>query len=239
MTTTRTSSIPVPMVNNHRISRRARAFTFVELCMGLVITSLVMSAVAALSMAMATAWRSAGKTQSLTLKGNFISRHVQNEVRNARLIGACRAGTSDGTGTGAAVLLWKTDTNSDGYIQGNECELIAHDTTNHTLILYPSGTADGAGTWSYSGTFTASASLDQFIINRPSKVIAHGVYGAIFQTSGTSGTTNNPVFKFALKMMSDDSQIATGNGGGIGGAGQLLMEYGGAAVRAPLAAPAN
>jgi hypothetical protein len=207
--------------------------------MGLVITSLVMTAVAALSMAMATAWRSAGKTQSVALKGNFVTRQVQNEVRNARLIGACRAGASDGSGSGAAVLLWKTDTNSDGFIQGNECELIAHEPATNTLVLYPSGTADGAGTWSYSGTFTASASLDQFKVNRPSKIIAHGVHGAIFQTSGTSGLTNNPVFKFALKVMKDDSQTASGNGGGVGGAGELLVQYGGASVRAPVAPPAN
>jgi Tfp pilus assembly major pilin PilA len=223
-----------------RMTKKARrGFTFVELCIGLAITTMVFSALAAFSMAMATAWRSAETTQAVTMKINFVNAQVQNEIRNARLIGACRVGSSDSSAAGAAVLIWKTDTNQDGFIQGNECELILHDTTNHNLLLYPTGTSDGAGTWSYSGTFNAATSLDQFILNRPSKVLAHGVYGAIFQSTGTNSATNSPALKYALKMMVDDARPNGGHGGVIGGGGQVTVEYGGATVRAPIAAPSN
>ena len=76
------------------VLRRRRGFTFVELCLGLVITTLVMGAMAAFSMAMASAWKSAEKTQSLTLRGHHAILRIEKEVRNARLIGASRAGSS-------------------------------------------------------------------------------------------------------------------------------------------------
>lgn len=220
------------------MTRRAlkTGFTFIELCLGLVITTLVMGAMAAFSMAMATAWRSAETTQSLTLRGHHAMMRIESEVRNSRLVGVCRTGSSEGVGSGAAVMLWKIDTNGDGFIQGNECEMIAHDPTTRRLLLYPSGYADGVGTWSYSGTFTNSAVLTQFPTNRPPLTLANGIYGAVFQTSGTSGTTYSPSLKFALKMMVNDEQ---GDRPIVGGGARLMVEHGTATVRAPLATPGN
>lgn len=222
-----------------RMHRLQPGFTFVELCLGLVVTTLVMGAVAAFSLATSGAWKSAEKTQSLTLHGYQASWRISKQVRSARLIGASRAGSSEGVGAGAAVIIWKTDTNGDGYIQGDECEMIAHDPVNHRLILYPSGYADGVGTWSYSGTFTASSVLTQFPTNRPSMTLANGVYGAVFETSGTSGTAVNPSLKFALKLMVDDAASGGGASSAVGGGARLMVENGAATVRAPLAQPAN
>jgi Tfp pilus assembly protein PilW len=211
-----------------------RGFTAIELILGMLITTLIMGAMAAFCMAMSTAWKSAEKTQAVTLLGNQVVMRVQNEIRNAKLIGACTAGSSDGSATGAALLLWKQDTNGDGYIQGNEVEMIEHDTTNHTLKLYSIGQADGAGTWSYSTVFTAATTPANFKLNRQSTPLASGVYGAVFSTNGTSGTTLNPNFRFALKLMVDDAQSA-----GVGGEQKLMVQYGTATIRAPLPAPSN
>lgn len=216
-----------------------RGFTFVELCLGIVITMLVMSALAAFSMAMSTAWRSAEKSQSLTLRGHHAGVRIEKYVRNARLIGAIRAGSSEGTGSGAAVLLWKTDTNNDGYIQGDECEMIAHDPLSHRLLLYPSGFADAVGTWSYSTTFTQAAVLNQFPTNRTPLTLANGVYGAVFEASGTSGTTYSPSLKYALKLMVNDAPTGSGSTVAVGGGAALMVEYGTATVRAPRTAPSN
>ncbi|HVT88408.1 MAG TPA: hypothetical protein VHD56_06115 [Tepidisphaeraceae bacterium] len=213
-----------------------RGFTFVELCFGLVVTSMVMMALGAFSLAMANAWKSAQKTQSITLAGNMTIKRLEDEIRNARLLGAVRAGSSDGSATGAAIMIWKNDTNGDGFIQGNECEMIEHDTTNHTLVRYPTGFADAAGTWSYSTKFTSSTVFTQFKVNRTAQVFAHNIYGAVFQTSGTSGTTFCPNLKVALKVMVDDR---ASSGSAVGGSGQLMVQYGSATVRAPIAQPNN
>lgn len=212
-------------------------FTFIELCLGLVVTMLVMSAMAAFSLAMAGAWRSAEKTQSLTLRGQHAATRIEKEVRSARLIGASYLGSSEGTATHpAAVMIWKEDSNGDGFIQGDECEMIAHDALTKRLLLYPSGYADGVGTWSYSGTFTNSSVLLQFPTGRPPLTLANGVYGAVFETIGTSGTSVSPALKFALKIMVDDSQSDRPV---VGGEARLMVEHGVAAVRAPIAQPSN
>lgn len=215
-----------------------RAFTLVELCLGLVTMSMVMGAMAAFSLAMSTAWKSAESSQSISLLANQTVVRLQNEIRQSKMIGAVRAGTSTGTTSNAAVLLWKTDTSGDGYIQGNEVSLIEHDPTSHTLRLYYSGQADAAGTWSYSSTFTASSTLTNFKTNRNYLVLARNVYGAVFQSSGTSGTSQNPTLHFALKFLVNDTQ-ANSSQSVAGGMEKITVQYGSASLRVPLTQPAN
>lgn len=206
--------------------------------MGMIITTLVLGAMAAFCMAMSTAFNSAGKSQLITLKAQQIANKINSEVRAARLLGACRLGSSDGSAPGAAVMIWKQDTNGDGYIQGDEVEMLYHNPATNTLSLYYTGQADAVGTWSYSTNFTAAAVIDQFKIGRSARVIGNGVYGAVFQTTGTSGTTYNPSFKFALKLMVDDTQTSSSHSA-VGGEPKLIVQYGTATIRAPIAAPNN
>ncbi|HMB95130.1 MAG TPA: hypothetical protein VKK61_03745, partial [Tepidisphaeraceae bacterium] len=198
-------------------------------CLGLVITALVMSALATFSLAMCSAWVGSGQVQALTLRGNQIAMRIQNEIRNARLLGACRAGSSDGSAAGAAILIWKNDTNGDGLIQGSEVEMIYHDTANHQLVLY-SGTSSDVATWSYSTVFTNAATIGTFQTGRTPTQFATNVYGAMFQTSAATSTTLNPSLQFAIKILSNDSSPGTP---------QVFVEYGAATVRAPIAQPNN
>jgi hypothetical protein len=69
--------------------------------------------------------------------------------------------------------------------------------------------------------------------------MAGGVYGAVFQACGTSGTSLNPSLSFGLKLMVDDSQAAIANSRAVGGEPKLMVEYGTATVRAPIATPTN
>jgi hypothetical protein len=212
-----------------------RAFTLIELCLGLVVTSLVMGAMAAFSLAMSTAWKSAESSQSISLLANQTIVRVQNEIRQCKLIGAMRSGTSGGSGDVVAVLLWKADTSGDGLIQGNEVSLLEYHATSHTLRLYYAGQPDASGTWSYDHTFTDENTLESFKTNRSYVVLARNVYGAAFQTSGTSGTSKNPSLHFGLKLMVDDTRSS----GAADGTRKLTVQYGTATLRAPLSAPNN
>jgi Tfp pilus assembly protein PilW len=207
---------------------RHRGFTFVELCIGLLITALVMSALATFTLATCSAWQSCGQVATLTLQGNQIVSHMQNEIRNARLLGVCRAGSSGGSATGAAIMIWKSDTNGDGLIQGSEVEMILHDTTNHQLVIY-SGTAADTSTWSYNSVFTNSTVISTFQSGRTPSIFATNVYGAVFATTATTSTTLNPSLQFALKILSNDTT----------GTPQMLVQYGAATVRTPIAQPSN
>jgi len=223
-----------------------------EMFLGMAIMTLVVGAMSAFCLAMTSAWHTSEKSASITLKGQQIALRLANtnsdsggaarhwaEMRQAKLLGACRAGSSDGSAAGAAILIWKTDTNNDGYIQGNEVEMIEHDTTNHTLKLYYTGQADASGTWSYSTNFTVAGTIDQFKIGRSSREIATGIYGAVFQTSNTGSSTIKPSFQYALKLMTNQSQTNVATFSAVGGEPKLMVQYGTITLRSPIAAPNN
>jgi hypothetical protein len=207
---------------------RQRGFTFVELCLGLLVTALVMSALATFTLAMCSAWQGAGQTATLTLKGNQIAAVIQKEVRNSLLLGACQAGSSDGSAAAAAVLIWKNDLNSDGFIQAGEVDMLMHDTANHQLVLY-SGTPSDLTLWSYSTVFKASGTISGFISGRHPVVLASNVYGVVFATSSATSTTLNPSLQFALKILSNDAA----------GTPQMMVQYGAVTLRSPAAQPNN
>lgn len=217
----------------HLSPARCRAFTLIELCLGLVITALVMSALSAFSLAMSTAWKNASQSQAITLVGNQAVFRTQKEVSNAKIIGAVRAGSMDASGSGAAVLLWAGDTNNDGYIQLAEIEMIEFDPANHVLQRYAAGHGDASSRVSWA-VFTDPALFDNFKVGRTAQPMARNVYGAVFQTSGTSGSSAYPSLKFALKLAADST---AGQSGMIGSDPQVFVQYGTATVRAPLAQP--
>jgi hypothetical protein len=197
--------------------------------MAMVVTAMVMSALATFTLAMCSAWQSAGQVQTLTMIGNQVVLRIQNEIKNARLLGACSAGSSNGSASGAAIMIWKSDTNGDGLIQGSEVEMIYHDTANNQLMLY-SGTSADTATWSYSTVFTNSTVINTFKTGRTPTLFAPRIYGAMFQTTDASSTTLKPNLQFALKLLTNDSSPGTP---------QLYVQYGTATIRSPIAIPNN
>lgn len=209
---------------------RCRGFTFVELCLALAICGLVMGALAAFSLAMASAWHQAERTQALTLRGNQAVARIDDLVQHARLIGAVRTGNLDNptNTTAAGVVLWKVDTNSDGLIQGAEVELILHDPTSRTLKLYPAGQGNATTAWSYSTVFTAQSVIEDFQVGRTSTTLLRDVSGAVFQSSSTGSTSLSPSLSYALKLV-----VGAGSESGS----QCVVQYGSATVRTPLPIP--
>lgn len=114
-----------------------RAFTLVELMIGMIITAMILGAVSALSLAMSTSWKSADGSQALCLSSHQATMRVQSRVRSCRYLGFLRAGSIDGNITpGAGVLYWKSDVNGDGLIQMGEAAWIEHDPPSKKLLLY-------------------------------------------------------------------------------------------------------
>jgi hypothetical protein len=211
------------------MNKRCAAFTFVELCLGLLVTTLVLGALASFALAMASAWKHAEQSQSLNVRGQQTVLRLAEMLHRAKLLGPVRAGALNSPVSSAAVIFWAEDANSDGLIQGKEVAMIEHDVATDRLVLY-SGTPAETNTWSYSTVFSDPAVLDEFKINRTPTPIANGVEGAIFQTSGTSSTTKKPSLAFAVKLRRDASS---------GGTDRLVIQYGTATLRAPLAQPGN
>src|SRR5687768_6063725 len=75
--------------------RRARGFTFMELCFGLIITALVMAAVATFLMAVSQSWRHSDQVETSSMRAWQATVRLGRAVQEARLIGACNAGNLD------------------------------------------------------------------------------------------------------------------------------------------------
>lgn len=222
-------------LNGHeKISRRApRGFTVVELCFGLVITALVMFAVATFVMAVSQSWRHSDEVETAARHAWQATVRLGRTVQDARLIGAFNHGDlSANTPQPAAVLLWMKDTNSDGKIQGAECAMIEHDDVQKALRLYPAGQGDATVVLPWA-TFTSPAVLTNFKVGRSHQLLARGVERVRFAAYGTTGTAQHPSLEYAMKI------VATGTVPGQRPAeGTELIEYGTCVIRAPARQPA-
>jgi type II secretory pathway component PulJ len=109
-----------------RIARHTKGLTVIELMIGMLITSIILSAVAALAFAMSVAARSADDTI-----------HTQTDLRSAvlrvgELIRTCRLVCG---APGNDLVLWRADDYHPGRIDVNEIVYIEYDDPNNALKL--------------------------------------------------------------------------------------------------------
>ena len=220
-----------------------RAFTLMELVLGLIVTSLVMSALAALLGAVAQGWKHSEQTQATS--NVIVQTHVrvQKILKGVRQIGACRAGSIDGGAPEqAGVLLWKEDANSDRRIQLSELALLecvmaaapADCTMQLRSINYPAhwtaaqkNTEDGDPLT--DAEFYDEASIDWFrelVAASPygqSTLVARNVVGSEFRRSDGASATR-PAFHYLLNIQRGSTPET---------------EYGSVTVRRPTTYPSS
>lgn len=210
-----------------------RAFTVVELCFGLVVTSLVMAAVATFLLAVSQSWRYSDQVETTSMHAWQATVRLVRTVQDARLIGAVSQGDIFGTTPNpAAVIVWTADTNGDGAIQGAECAMVEHDDVQRVLRLYPAGQGDATTVLSWA-TFTSPAVLNNFKVGRSWRPIAIGVERVRFAPHGTSGTSLSPSLEYTMKIAAK-----TARAGQTDVQGSSVLEYGTCVVRAPGKQPA-
>jgi prepilin-type N-terminal cleavage/methylation domain-containing protein len=130
---------------------RRRGFTFLELSIGMVVTAMVLAALAAFSLATASTWNSGQTTNTdgsktiaaIPVIGTLACVRLDNEFSSAYLTGGYYPGTlTSSSGQQASILLWKKDTTNTGTIDTSEIYLIEYDATNHVINKWsPSGTS--------------------------------------------------------------------------------------------------
>jgi type II secretory pathway pseudopilin PulG len=207
--------------------RGRRGFTFVELCFGLIITALVMAALASFSLAMSTAWQNAGSSQAILLAANQDVRLLEAKIRPCALTGGWQPGSLDGSASlPAAVLLWTADNNGTGVVNFSEVMLIEHDPQAQQIKLYqaqiPLTVPDLI--YSYANIFSQASCIDTFKSGLTPTVLFGNVIGAQFHVGAANSATSRPFVEFALTVKS-------GN--------QMQVVYGDATLRAPLPVPTN
>jgi hypothetical protein len=220
-----------------RVNFSARpGFTFVELCMGLLVCSLIFSAVAAFSLAMGRSWQTSETTQASGLRTSQIMLRLQSELRGAKAVLYCQSGSLTSSTSPAQLFIWKTDNVDatsqipDGKMQYSELELIEFSpptsTTTGTINTYQSHPAAGADSEWYTSFCSTAAGVSSFKSGLTATTLATHIDGMTFNVQNQSSTTQAPVIETAL--------LFKGNG-------QMpdKTRYGTVTLRSPANAPAN
>jgi Tfp pilus assembly protein PilW len=165
-------------------------FTLMELMLGMLITSLVTGAIAALLSAVAQGWNQCGDSQGSCNLIMLTHLRLQRILRAAKQLGYCNAGSIEGS-SGAAIMIWKADTNLDGLVQFSELGLIEQTPADGKIryyeVVYPSSWTAAQKTTADTPALANDAiydesSIDTFkaLSNVTSTVIARNVTGAEF-----------------------------------------------------------
>lgn len=202
--------------------RRRKAFTLPELCLGLAVTTLVMGAVGAFSLAIANTWNAGEVVTTVQQAQVQSSVRLQSQISGAEAIGYTQVGDFNAvkkqSGV-ATVVLWKSDANADGKIQMTEMVLIQHDAADEVLKKYVPVLTDGAADVVVPAAEFRALDVWKYFENYSTPtVLARNVQRARFQFGHKNSTMCRPVVEFVLK-------VGKGDASGI--------EYGVAALRGP------
>src|SRR3954453_19167418 len=140
-------------------TRRLRGFTLVELCLGLVVVAMVMSAVAAFALAVSNCWKFSDASQSALLTGNQALARLQRHLHDAKRTGYC-------TRRQATLVYWQADANGDGQMQFSELAMITYNGPTRTLEIVRPSVGSGEADPTFSGAELNDAAVMQRVLAR-------------------------------------------------------------------------
>jgi|GEM_PF-4628588 len=172
-----------------------RGFTFIELCLGLVTTSLVMSAAAAFMMGVATTWKASGDAQATAAESTQTNLKLQSFFRSCNALGGS---------TTISVLVWRADNNGDNTIQSSELAALTYDPALKILQLhFPTVSGAGDSTWTEAEFYHPTATSVFSSLPRVSRLVLARVSAAHFAILRGSGAMAKPIVEFDLSVTRD------------------------------------
>lgn len=130
-------------------TRKARAFTLAELLITLIVTGILLSALATLAYALSSATSTEDDTATVQAQLRQGSLRLQDIVWNCRMI--C-------TVEGNALAIWKADDNGDGQINVDELVYLDAGDTGNTLCLWQFASASDPHVTLSSGSLSLTKS---------------------------------------------------------------------------------
>jgi prepilin-type N-terminal cleavage/methylation domain-containing protein len=143
-----------------KTERNNKAFTLVELLTALVVTSILLSAVATLAYAMTSATRTSDDTVIKQARLRTATLHLGELIRTSRMI--CAAPGND-------LAVWTSDENDDGLVNVNELVYIERGDTLEDLSLcrFPAAATDVVD----FGSLALTATKTQLLTNHDETVL--------------------------------------------------------------------
>ena len=192
--------------NLTRASVPRQGMTLPELCLGLLVTGLVLAAMSSFVMAVASHWRASDGSQEVMITANQAAARIDAIVKTAKQLGACSNGSLSPTSPhSAAVLIWSADTSggrADGKIQTSELLLVQHDRATNAIVLYRPNPALGSYVqrqWMNS-EFVNTAKISEFRAMATAEPRVPGVTGASFYVHNIGSTQVNPMLDYRLLL---------------------------------------
>lgn len=182
---------------------RHRGMTLVELTVGMAISSIVLTALASITYAVAYNWRRS-EPISAQAAGNMAATRLRSILRECELTGAVIPGDI-GLNTAASLLLWRSDSNADGKIQLSELLLL--DYSPEDWVLYsasvPKGEVDPE--WEFS-VVNSEVGLTLFRRLATRQPVIGRLEGARFFVADAA-TTRRPIVEFQLLLKVEDTAV--------------------------------
>jgi prepilin-type N-terminal cleavage/methylation domain-containing protein len=195
------------MPNRRTHLRRPRpGFTLVELMVGIVVTSLVLSAMSFFLFGVGDIWHQTDAGQSIYLAANRATDRIDRLVRGAKLLDP---DFTPGTGaTPAACMIWAADNNGDGEIQLSEMVLLQYDPITQTLFQYaiPASVTPNPDTTSVTLLSPAAFIATAGVVATP---IVHNVTACTFNVVPADLITANAPILEVVMTVSDGRSSTT------------------------------
>lgn len=178
-------------------------FTFVELCIGLVVLALVIGAIASFTLAMANAWKQGESSLGELLVSNQVSARLSNSVEEARWLGSYTL-DADGKYVTGPISLWMHDhAIANDRVEYGEIAILEYDKTSKRLLLWEMSDSSPTYKLPYSTqSLLLYPVLDELKLAMQSKVLASNVHDAKIAILPATSKTS-PALQYELQIKGD------------------------------------
>jgi hypothetical protein len=184
-----------------------RGFTFVELLLGMIVTTIVLGALAVFTFAVSENWRTSDSAQSAFLAGSMGVDRLNQLVRSAQAIDSNPTNGSLTNATApAACMLW-TDANADTLIEYSEMTLLKFDQANQRLVAYAIPSTAANATTQTATLMTAASFLA--LPNVVATPIVHDVSACQIFSINAGSASPRPSLEIILQMKTSNGSSQT------------------------------
>ena len=179
-----------------------RGFTFVELCLALVVTSLVSAAVGSFLLSVSACWNATEDVSSTAVRANQFSARLAGRLRDAKRIGYWRS-------TNAASLIYWRDLNNDNAMTNSELGVIKYNAIDQTVDSYvanPAAALNPAWTGAQLRDITAITTFTAGLTPTP---MARNVASADLSVTNADSTDVAPTVTWLLSLTESNGNVTT------------------------------
>jgi type II secretory pathway pseudopilin PulG len=203
------------------MARPKVGFTLIELLIGMIITTMVLTALSVVAFAVSTSWQQAEAANGASVTGTQVQTRITQWFRPSCNLGALQAGSLTSTLSPASLFFWMGDLTDatyptgDGKIEFNEIGLLRYDSASQELRLYQ---ATDWSTWSTSAKNTANgiagttymntvANMADFMTACPNyQVVMRNVTGMVLHKQTPF---DRPLVEFVIKLEDSKGNSST------------------------------